>query len=726
MQKNKKIHIANVYEELLEPTLLQFVIPIYQRKYVWKIENIKKLVSDILFSYRETKKVKGEKQEYFIGSMVFKKTANSYQHSFTIVDGQQRITTLFMICKVMNEIHEDIMKDIYFSPGKDIRIQSNNKKYDDMLKVIFDYGNNVIVSKEFTMAVKTFEDIRKWMNKEFDREQFIELKEAIKNLYISQINLREYEDESDFFESINSTGEKLETWDLFKNFVFKDIHNLEIFTREKIKNNESIFEEIIEQNIISNFTPGEDDGQIKKEKNDFLRYFLDHKFNVGLVKKGYPVYFEIKKLLIKQNGNKWSSETLGAFLKEMSEISEIWKTFKTIPNIGVKSKDNREHFYKKVISKQNQFFPMYLQMHLKYIKNSCEYSENKYKEMKIAKFITFYKLSRESIGRGSKNLTRSISSFFKNFIEKHPGGSITDFAKYTFAELNENQRTPNKFEVLSKMRDLDYNKDKEAIKNILIASELNSNKNEVLDLGLNIEIEHIFPQNPSSGWHLEYGSDDMEKFALNRNKFLNLTVLSDGANKYVSNWTYDKKREYFIRNDKFSINKIFLDFPKYNKEMLEARYLLIVEQFLGLFNEFFQDEDLVIAKVSKTPKSSSESKVQKWVEEGVVEWNSLKSNYNHKIFEYAEKCESVPKVKMRVFTKEYATWALRRYLLEGISGQRNEAGLTNGDIKNGFIQKSTFNMIGIKLKNSQTKKIIGKEREKLISLIEEYVKECYG
>lgn len=64
-------------------------IPIYQRPYVWTTENVEQLLSDIKKSME-----KGQ-EGYRIGSIIL--------HEDTIVDGQQRISTIAIIRKVLKE-----------------------------------------------------------------------------------------------------------------------------------------------------------------------------------------------------------------------------------------------------------------------------------------------------------------------------------------------------------------------------------------------------------------------------------------------------------------------------------------------------------------------------------------------------------------------------------------------------------------------------------------------
>ena len=81
----------------------QFTIPRNQRKYVWEEKQWKELVGDI--DYIKKRKVNSSEDiSHFLGSFVLQENVSIYE----IIDGQQRITTLFImlsaICLLFNEM----------------------------------------------------------------------------------------------------------------------------------------------------------------------------------------------------------------------------------------------------------------------------------------------------------------------------------------------------------------------------------------------------------------------------------------------------------------------------------------------------------------------------------------------------------------------------------------------------------------------------------------------
>ena len=97
----------------------QFVIPRFQREYSWGEEEIIKLIKDI-------KKLK-DKSEYCLGIVTVKKSGEKY----LLIDGQQRLTTLYMIAIWCN----------YITKENEIKLSS---EYENLIST----PNNLISIKE--------------------------------------------------------------------------------------------------------------------------------------------------------------------------------------------------------------------------------------------------------------------------------------------------------------------------------------------------------------------------------------------------------------------------------------------------------------------------------------------------------------------------------------------------------------------------------------------------
>ena len=83
-----------------------FGIPEYQRTYDWKEENIKRLLEDCLNGFYYLSSPKNEESYTFLGTIILvsEKSEPSFDGtSLSVVDGQQRLTTLILLCCALIE-----------------------------------------------------------------------------------------------------------------------------------------------------------------------------------------------------------------------------------------------------------------------------------------------------------------------------------------------------------------------------------------------------------------------------------------------------------------------------------------------------------------------------------------------------------------------------------------------------------------------------------------------
>ncbi|MDR2013869.1 MAG: DUF262 domain-containing HNH endonuclease family protein [Rhodanobacter sp.] len=87
----------------------QFEIPDYQRPYAWTIEQAGELFDDLVSAMQEAR-INGASSQYFLGSIVLIK--NDREPKSSVVDGQQRLSTLTMLFAVLREAMPHAAADI--------------------------------------------------------------------------------------------------------------------------------------------------------------------------------------------------------------------------------------------------------------------------------------------------------------------------------------------------------------------------------------------------------------------------------------------------------------------------------------------------------------------------------------------------------------------------------------------------------------------------------------
>ena len=75
-----------------------YIVPDYQREYVWKDEQVEQLLADLLDAYNTD-----SQKAYFLGTIVTYDSGSQFE----LIDGQQRLTTFFILLCAIKKIYMD-------------------------------------------------------------------------------------------------------------------------------------------------------------------------------------------------------------------------------------------------------------------------------------------------------------------------------------------------------------------------------------------------------------------------------------------------------------------------------------------------------------------------------------------------------------------------------------------------------------------------------------------
>jgi len=92
------------HETILQPVLegtKQYVIPLFQRPYSWKLDDWKTLWEDLLSVYSSE-----NSRKHFLGALVSMpvEMTPAGVNKYLLIDGQQRVTTLFLILAAIRDL----------------------------------------------------------------------------------------------------------------------------------------------------------------------------------------------------------------------------------------------------------------------------------------------------------------------------------------------------------------------------------------------------------------------------------------------------------------------------------------------------------------------------------------------------------------------------------------------------------------------------------------------
>ena len=221
-----RIGQGRIINDFIEPNKRQYAIPVYQRNYEWSKEQCVKLFADIVQAYKTNR-------THFCGSIVYTllgQRNNILQ--YVIIDGQQRLTTIYLMMKAMldnakTEMEKEALLDALFNKDKfdEYGIDTASKlklkpiKSDNQqLALLMDNKYDEI--DKSTGIWKNYELFCELVQKY--QEEGLTVKEmynGVSKLVCAQIDLDEGENAQEIFERINSTGVPLSLADKIRNFV---------------------------------------------------------------------------------------------------------------------------------------------------------------------------------------------------------------------------------------------------------------------------------------------------------------------------------------------------------------------------------------------------------------------------------------------------------------------------------------------------------------------------
>jgi hypothetical protein len=208
-----------------------FFIPSYQRGYRWTEQQVTDLLNDINeFSPKEIPN-SNEKTWYCLQPIVVKQKS---ENEWDVIDGQQRLTTIFLVIHYMNEMWKGKQKNNEFN----LRFETRDKSQEFLKNILVEENSDkVVVNDEnidFHFISKAYSTIHNWVksNDKLDTGNF-----ESKFIYSSKVIWYETstnDDSIDIFTRINSGKIPLTNAELIK-ALFLNSSNFAKSDSEKLR-----------------------------------------------------------------------------------------------------------------------------------------------------------------------------------------------------------------------------------------------------------------------------------------------------------------------------------------------------------------------------------------------------------------------------------------------------------------------------------------------------------
>ncbi len=550
-------------EDFLSSNKTQFVIPVYQRNYDWSTNQCKQLLDDILEVGTSNKM-----NAHFIGSIVYVHDdvyTSSRIKELTVIDGQQRLTTLTLIYLTLYRLAiemgdkelETEISEIYltnkFAPEEEklkLRPTENNDK---AIKYLLRSDKD----EEFSDFSKVIDNFN-YFKSRITEENFEFVLKGLSKLIFVEISLDRGKDDSQrIFESLNSTGLELSQADLIRNYILMGLNPI---NQNKIYNN---YWEIIEKFA-------KDETSNTNRVSDFIRDYLT------LVNNKIPnkskVYLEFKA--------KFPTTDLQGLEKKLSPIKSLVKFYNKLLN--PKNEPDKEIRLQLTYINRleiNVAYPFLMKVYEDYSENVID----KDTFIKVLDFIQSFAWRRFVVGLP----TNALNKIFMTLYEKVDKNDYLLSLQKWLLKRPGSQRFPKNKEVIESLKLKDVYNIKSKNRTYLLERLENFKNNEpvIIEGNTDITIEHIFPQNPDPKWKVDLGADE---YNLIKETYLNTigNLTLSGNNGKLGNKPFVYKRDLEnlgYKDSRLWLNKYLSISEKWDKVEIEKRFDLLAKRFLEIW-----------------------------------------------------------------------------------------------------------------------------------------------
>ena len=557
---------ANIYKFLSGDK--QYIIPVSQRIYSWEIEECKRLWFDIVDMQKKNK------NGHFVGSIVSitENDSPSDMSKFTIIDGQQRITTLMLLLLALRDyafIHRE-EKSINWKKINNSFLKNPDEDDDSQYKLLLtETDKDILISLIEKRPIDENLNSRLISNYNyfFSNIKNMDLSlqdiyEAIGKLQIVNINLDRTSDEPQvIFESLNSTGKELSESDLIRNFVLMGLDN---------KQQKDIYKNI--------WRPMEQLFRYEKQTLLMDRFFRDYlTMKLARIPKLDKIYEEFKMYT-----NNCEFSTLEDLCKDLY----IYARYYTNMIFEQGTNKNLINLYKEIkYLKMEVAFPFLLKIHYDFERNLINEDEL----VSIIKLCISYVFRRNICDIPTNSLNKTFATL-KNEI------NVDDYInsiKAFFILKDDYKIFPNdeKFSSALKVKDIYHMR----IRNYILSSLENFNNKAPINIE-NYTIEHIMPQtkNLSNVWKKELGKnyETVQKKYLHTIGNLTLTAY----NSEMSNKSFSEKMEMNggFKESALRLNSYVVKQNEWNEKIIKERASILVEKALLIWKYPIIERNILI------------------------------------------------------------------------------------------------------------------------------------
>ena len=541
----------------------QFVIPVYQRNYTWSADReVKQYLSDL------THVLTGDYKNHFLGILIYlEKSIDFSTREFSIIDGQQRLTTTFLTIYAV--------KEMLISEGNETAVQQLEGQYltnpfhtdkikyklkplvadDDVYRCIVENrlsdienpSSNVLINYNYIKA-----HLKSLVASGYTPNDILL---ALDKLYVVCVPISEEDNAQKIFESINATGVKLTGADLIRNFL---LMNLKSDIQDKYYAN---YWKKIEDNVSSD----------SKDLEMFFRMYLAIKMYVLVPKNGvyrnFVDYVESTEI------------PTDALFKSLLEYAKI---FNAVSQADLESLNKNLRKPLTDFRKVNSDIPLSVVMEFFRIYQAELIDATSLGQ--TIETINAFMVRRSICDMDSQNISKLFPTTLKKVLETCSGDYSNLVAIFNQELVGNNADTSGSYMPTdAQMHDMLINASvykRPALRIVLDRLELNDNPAPV-DLS-KLSIEHLMPQTPTEEWLEELDTDE-ETYMANLHRLGNLTLAAKADNSKMSNLKWDFKNAVLASTAHLKLNMELIPIEKWTIDHINTRTEELIKKICEAF-----------------------------------------------------------------------------------------------------------------------------------------------
>ena len=560
----------------------QYLVPHFQRPYSWQQKNWDTLWSDLL-NLLELEKNKDSAIEHFMGAIVTVPSSSVPEGvtKYLLIDGQQRLTTLFLILTVIRDKAKLMGEEKLPSKIHDLYLINRYHDGLDQYKLLPTQGYNpdhsdrtafieIIDNKNSDHGSENIHSAYSYFNKQLKALSIDEIEKLaniiVNRLFLVSIVLEKNDNPYTIFESLNAKGQPLTQSDLVRNYFFMCI---------EAKDHDLIY---LNKWIPMEKTVG------RENMESFVRHYL---IKDGSFVRESDVYYRLKKKV-----DEIGSRSALSVLNELVKYSEYYAEF-----IHPEKEENNE--IRNGLEKLLRFrvtvsYPFLLNVFNDYYSGAISDIE----VVEILNIIENFIVRRYVCGTIRAELNEVFTSLYEKVLKfsRFVQGVRDILASRNYPSDNEFIEALKSKKIYSTGGEV-----RDRAKLILERIEGTWSTKEYVNTE-SLTIEHIMPQTLSDSWKLYLGDEAEEVHEIYLHTIGNLTLT--GYNSEMSNISFDKKKE-MLKKSKLLMNHEICEYQSWNKDSIEKRASFLADRALVIWPSIVLKSDSVTLKdvTGTTPKN---------------------------------------------------------------------------------------------------------------------------